>query len=144
MRRNLLLLTFLLTCILNSSIYRDRLLNIFCKLLQSYDWTVAKRFLWNTYCVCALAHNALELPFFYFFIFFFSFSTGFWPDWQFFFAYVLLVVAFTEWEPAFTGHINKYLCGDSVYCHFRYVWPRAPASTKSWTRVWKLLSKLQY
>ena len=28
------------------------------------------------YCVCDLAHNALQLPFF----FFFSFTTGFWTD----------------------------------------------------------------
>ena len=80
------------------------------KKMYLYIFLLIQHYQKSIYCLCPLAHDALQLPFF----FFFSFSTGFWTDWQFFFAYVLFVVAFNACEPVFTGHTGN--CFVEVSC----------------------------
>ena len=51
------------------------------KKMYLYIFLLIQHYRKSIYCVCPLAHDALLLSFF----FFFSFSTGFWTDWHFFF-----------------------------------------------------------
>ena len=122
--------------------------NIIVEITQNTD------FFQNIYCVCALAHNALQLPFFFFF--FFSFRTGFSTDCLKLFSKGFIINYQENVWPrsdSFLGHLNKSFRKTCFWsCYSRHVWhmkwpihsnqhSQHPKKHKKQPETWKQVSQ---